>query len=160
MRRLDGQDTEAVMELHNQLTDRERYQRFFVADPPFLDEFARKVVLCDQQHWALGAFDGERLIGIANYVVSSKPDVAEVAIAVAHHDHLRGVATALLRELAMIAVGNGIHRFTADVLAVNGPMLKVLSDADWRHTTRFRGPVLSIGIDLSQFADELASAHD
>lgn len=153
VRRLDDGDIGSIIELHKRLTDRERYQRFFVVHPAYLEEFAQKVVARDPRHWGLGAFERGRLIGVANYVVSNKPDVAEVAVAVAHQDHLRGVATALLQCLAKIAIRNGIHTFTADVLADNVAMLKVLSDGGWRHTAHLDGSVLSMRIDLSQCAD-------
>lgn len=151
IRRLDSGDIDAVMGLHQQLTDRERYFRFFAVHPTYLTTFAEKVVECDERHCALGAFESGRLIGVANYVVLNKPDIAEVAVAVAHQDHLRGVATALLRRLAQTALGNGVRSFTADVLSANAAMLKVLSDAGWQHTVRRDDSVLTIRIDLSQF---------
>jgi RimJ/RimL family protein N-acetyltransferase len=98
----------------------------------------------------LGLSSPERLIGVANYFAVNDPDhVAEVAIAVVHADHLRGVATSLLRCLGKLALSNGIHYFDADVLAANVGMRRVISDAEWRHTTRFDGDVLHIRIDLT-----------
>ena len=146
-------DIDAVIELHKHLSDREQYLRFFVVHPAYLEEFAEKVVQRDPRHCGLGAFESGRLIGVANYAVADKPDVAEVAVAVAHRDHLRGVATALLHRLGTIARRNGIQTFTADVLPDNGAMLKVLSDAGWPHTTRLDDSVLSIRIDLTQLGD-------
>jgi RimJ/RimL family protein N-acetyltransferase len=150
VRGLDRSDTSAVLELHRRLTEREQYLRFFIPNPAYLETFADKVVECNRDQWALGAFESGRLIGVANYVVSNDPSVAEVAVAVAHEDHLRGVATALLRSLAKIALGNGIHCFTADVLAENSEMLKVLFDAGWRHSMRRDGPVIRLRIDLTE----------
>ena len=152
VRRLGKRDIKAVIDLHTQLTDRERYMRFFVVHPAFLKTFAEKVVERDQCHCALGAFDFGRLIGVANYVVADKPDVAEIAVAVAHQDHLRGVATALLQRLAGIALSNGIHTFTADVLAENFAMLNVLSDTGWQRTTNLDDSVLKVRVDLSDLA--------
>lgn len=154
IRRLSRSDTAAVIELHRQLTDRERYLRFFVTYPAYLTAFAEKIVRCNRDQWALGAFDSGQLIGVANYVVTDQPDVAEVAVAVAHKDHLRGVATALLKHLAEVALGNGINTFVADVLASNTAMLKVLSDAGWRRTVRSDGAVLRIETKLRELADE------
>jgi L-amino acid N-acyltransferase YncA len=88
--------------------------------------------------------------------MSTEPGVAEVAVAVAHEDHLRGVATSLLRRLGEIARNNGIHSLTADVLAENVAMLRVLSDAGWRHTTHLDGSVLSIKLDLTDPTDPYA----
>lgn len=150
VRRLDRSDKTTVLELHRRLTEREQYLRFFIPNPAYLETFADKVVECNRNQYALGAFESARLIGVANYAVSNDPDVAEVAVAVAHEDHLRGVATALLRSLAKIALDNGIHCFTADVLAENSAMLKVLFDAGWRHSIQREGPVISIRIDLTE----------
>lgn len=105
IRRLGNDDVDAVIELHKHLNDRERYLRFFVVHPAYLEAFAEKVVRCDARHCGLGAFESGRLIGVANYVVADKPEVAEVAVAVAHPDHLRGVATTLLQRLGAIARG-------------------------------------------------------
>jgi RimJ/RimL family protein N-acetyltransferase len=156
VRRLAKKDIRAVVKLHKHLSDREQYLRFFVVHPVYLKAFAESVVECDARHCGLGAFDSRRLIGVANYVVSNNRDVAEVAVAVAHRDHLRGVATGLLQRLAKIALCNGIHTFTADILADNVAMLRVLSDADWQYTTRYDDSVLRIRIDLSQLAGPTA----
>jgi RimJ/RimL family protein N-acetyltransferase len=151
VRRLDHRDSTAVLELHRRLSEREQYLRFFTPDAGNLEEeFADKVVECNEKQCALGAFESGHLIGVANYVVSEDPNVADVAVAVAHEDHLRGVATALLRSLAKIALDNGIHCFTADVLAENTAMLKLLFDAGWRHSTHREGQVLNLQIDLTE----------
>jgi GNAT superfamily N-acetyltransferase len=153
VRRLGSIDVDAVIALHNHLTERERYFRFFVTHLAFLRDFAGELVRSDETHCALGAFDSGRLVGVANYAVSNDPHIAEVAVVVSHEDHLRGVATALLRRLARVALSNGIHGFVADVLTENAPMLKVLSDAGWEHSTHFGGPVLNLRIDLTATGD-------
>ena len=79
------------------------------------------MVVCDDEHCGLGAFDAGRLIGVANYALSDDPDVAELGVAVAHEEHLRGIATALMRQLAEIALRNGIGYFAAEILAANTP---------------------------------------
>lgn len=123
IRHLGAGDIDAIVQLHKQLSDRERYMRFFVVHPVYLKALAQSVVERDKHHCGLGAFHSGRLIGVANYTMSNNPDVAEVAVAVSHRHHLRGVATALLQQLAKIALHNGIHTFTADVLAGNTAML-------------------------------------
>jgi len=86
----------------------------------------------DPSSCAISAFEAGRLIGAANYVRSSdQAEVADVAIALAHKDHLRGVATPMLRRLGEAARSNGIRYFVADILAENHPMLKVTRDAGW-----------------------------
>jgi RimJ/RimL family protein N-acetyltransferase len=156
VRRLEPDDFDAVMQLHQRFTERETYMRFFVAHPARLDKFMHELVECDETQCAVGGFEAGQLIGVANYALSSEPGLAEVAVAVAHEDHLRGVATVLLKRLGEVAISNGIHTFTADVLVENTGMLKVISDVGWRHTSQFDGPVLDITIDLSGSKDPYA----
>ena len=78
---------------------------------------------------ALGAFEAGTLIGVANYAMCGKPAIADVAVVVAHENHLCGVGTALLRRLARVARDKGIQHLVADVLASNHVMFKVLHDA-------------------------------
>jgi RimJ/RimL family protein N-acetyltransferase len=156
VRRLRPTDFEAILELHQRLTEREKFLRFFAAHPAHLDEFARHVTECRDGRCAVGAFEAGQLIGVANYALSDEPGVAEVAVAVDHETHLRGVATVLLKRLAEIASGNGLRFFVADILVENAAMLQVLSDAGWRHTSRWDGPVLDIRIDLADLNNPYA----
>jgi hypothetical protein len=71
-----------------------------------------------------------------------------VAVVVAHIEHLRGVGTALLRQLGVVARHNGLHHFVADILAENYPMLRVMFDAGWQCTRHLDGLVLDVDIDL------------
>jgi GNAT superfamily N-acetyltransferase len=72
-------------------------------------------------HEALVAFlpsTGEA-IGVARYVRSEDPTVAEVAVTVADDWHHKGVATALIELLVVRAREEGIERFLALVLSEN-----------------------------------------
>ena len=150
LRRLVGQDTDAVLALHKDLPDQDLYLRFFTLRPAHLERLAQQLTELNGTCCAVGAFDADRLIGVANYVVSKdEPQVAEVAIAVAHDEHSVGVGTALLKHLGEVAISRGIRRFTADVLATNHLMLQVLSDAGWlRKRLSDDGVVLHFQIDL------------
>jgi GNAT superfamily N-acetyltransferase len=148
LRRLDIDDAEAVAALHQHLSDHDRYFRFFTLNPAHLDELVSKLIEPTVGQYALGAFDGARLIGVANYVVSADPTVADFAILVAHEDHSHGVGTMLLQRLAQIARAHGIRRFAADVLAVNHLMLAVFSDLGWPCERMNYGSILHLNIDL------------
>ncbi|HEY7054715.1 MAG TPA: GNAT family N-acetyltransferase [Mycobacterium sp.] len=153
LRPLNSDDVGAVVNLHQQLTDREKYMRFFVSHPKHLAQFAQRLVECNKRQRALGAFESGQLIGVTSYFVTDESDTAEVAIAVAHEDHLRGVGTVLLRALGRTALNDGIRYFVADVLVQNVGMRRVIADAGWRHTTEYNGSVLSIRIDLTAIID-------
>ena len=160
LRRLDIDDAEAVAALHQHLSDHDRYFRFFTLNPAHLDEVVSKLIDPTVGEYALGAFDGDRLIGIANYAVSADPTVADIAIVVAHEDHSHGVGTTLLKRLAQIARAHGIRRFAADVLAVNHLMLAVFSDLGWPRERMNSGTVLHLDIDLPDCITEPSKATD
>ena len=67
---------------------------------------------------------GEEIVGGGRYVML-QPGRAEAAFTVVDHHQGRGPGTVLLRHLAAIAGGAGIHEFVAEVLPDNTPMLVV-----------------------------------
>lgn len=159
LRRLSAEDAEAVMTLHQHLTDHDRYYRFFSLQPVQLDELVSKLIEPAHGQYALGAFDAGRLIGVANYVVvCDDPRVAEMAIVVAHEDHSHGVGTALLKHLAQIARAHGIGRFVADVMAENHLMLMVLFDLGWPCKPLGYGSVRHLEIELPDLPTEAPTA--
>ncbi len=159
LRGLGPDDAEAVMALHQHLTDHDRYYRFFTLQPVQLDEVVEELIVPAHGRYALGAFDAGRLIGVANYtVVCEDPKAAEFAIVVAHEDHSLGVGTALLKQLARMARAHGIGRFVADVLGENHLMLMVVFDLGWRCEPADYGSVRHLEIELPDFVDEAPSS--
>jgi GNAT superfamily N-acetyltransferase len=75
--------------------------------PAQLQRYARSITERSNDQYCLGAFDSEKLLGVANYVACKTPGDAEVAVVVAHNEQMRGVGTALLRRLGEIAKENG-----------------------------------------------------
>lgn len=149
LRSLDAGDAEAVLALHQHLSDHDRYFRFFTLNPIDLDQLVTKMTQPAQGRSAVGAFDRGRLIGAANYIaVPDDPKTAEIAIAVAHEDHSLGVGTALLKHLAQVARTYGIRRFVADVLGENDLMLMVLSDFGCPYTPTDYGAIRHVEIQL------------
>ena len=126
--------------------------------PAYLKTLAAKLTDGNGANYALGAFESGTLIGIANYVLCAKPATADVAVVVAHEDHLRGVGTFLLRRLAQVARNNGIQHLVADVLTTNHLMFKVLHDAGLNPRRKtYDSGVVHLDIDL---AKEHTSAED
>lgn len=149
LRRLTAEDYDAVVLLAETLTDRERYLRFFQVHPRSLDEWAHSVTAPSEHTVAMGVFEAGDVIGVANYILTSTPDSAEIAVVVAHQQHERGVGTALLDALGEQASRHGVRRFVADVLAENHLMLKVLSDGDWPCTRHLDGTVFRVEMTLA-----------
>nr|WP_234712945.1 GNAT family N-acetyltransferase [Mycolicibacterium komanii] len=150
IRELTPSDTDRVIGLYQSLDADERYLRFFTMNSTELPVGARMLTdRCDTQ-CAIGCFESDRLIGVANYVVSNTSNEAEMAIAVAHGHHMRGVGTLLLRRLGVIAKDSGLHFLVAQVLTVNRPMLEVLSESGWPFAREQDGTVVTIRVDLSE----------
>ncbi|MGB3335383.1 MAG: N-acetyltransferase [Mycobacterium sp.] len=144
MRRLNPDDAESVCRLHDRLGEQGRYFRFFTHRPAHLTELVHRLTTPGDGHVAVGAFDGDRLIGVANFASGDDPGVADVAITVADDEHLH----ALLRRLAQLAQQQGIRRLAADVLSANRLMFKVVNDAGWPAHRTGNGSVIHLEIDL------------
>jgi acyl-CoA synthetase (NDP forming)/GNAT superfamily N-acetyltransferase len=125
--RLGPADLQEVLELHERLSDRDRYLRFSTLHPSDLSGYLARTLGGARGVVSLGARVRDRLVG-AVQLVPVAADAAEVAVVVDSAWHSRGIGTVLLEELAAVAVRAGIQRLIADVLAENGPMTRVLSD--------------------------------
>ena len=149
LRKLAIADAADVVRLYESLSDDESYYRFFTAHPAHLQTSALSLTKPSDSQYALGAFGSGKLLGVASYYIEiATPGCAEVAVVVAHSEHLRGVGTALLRRLGEIAKDNGVHHLVAEVLAENHPMHRVLTDSGWPCTRHLDRSVLHVDIDL------------
>jgi RimJ/RimL family protein N-acetyltransferase len=95
-------------------------------------------------HEALIAFDDQsgETVGVARYVRSpTDPDAAEFAITVVDDWQRRGVGTELVKRLSERAREEGVHRFTAVLLAENHEMHGLLEKLGG---FRLRGGVSSV----------------
>ncbi|MBN3508734.1 GNAT family N-acetyltransferase [Mycolicibacterium septicum] len=149
IRTLQPDDTDRVVRLYQSLTDDECYFRFFTLHPAHLQNWARSLTDPSPGQYAIGAFESDGLLGVANYINCDLPGYAEVAVVVAHNEHLRGVGTALLQFLGEKAVHTGIHHFVADILAENHLILRVLADCGWPCRRHLNGSVIHLEIDLN-----------
>jgi acyl-CoA synthetase (NDP forming)/ribosomal protein S18 acetylase RimI-like enzyme len=89
-----------------------------------------------------------RMVAVACYVGLREPGVAEVACAVADDDQRRGIGMRMLEQLAELGAARGIQRFDAEVLATNGPMLRLFEHAGF--AVRRRGSFeLTVSLDIT-----------
>lgn len=126
---LRSSDIDAVRRLHAELDQHDSYFRFCGPRPKNLQAIASDLSRNDAEHTAIGAFIGERLVGVANYVRSGASTVAEIAMIVAHDVQQHGIGTLLLDRLSERARENGVTTFDAVVLAENARMLRVLRES-------------------------------
>lgn len=155
IRSLRSGDYDAVVRLASELTRQERYQRFFTVYPTYIGEWALSLTMQAEGIVAIGAFECDELIGVANYVTLPHAGDAEIAVVVAHEQHERGVGTLLLRMLGSIARAAGIHRFVADVLAGNHAIRAVIKDAGWPVAQHYDRGVVSVEVNLDDIDREL-----
>jgi L-amino acid N-acyltransferase YncA len=106
-----------------------RYARFF-AWLERLDRWTQSALArvdhFDHEAVAAVAADGTT-VGIARYIRTATPGVAEVAVAVADACRGKGIASLLLERIATSARAAGIERFIAVCLATNHTVIRLLS---------------------------------
>jgi acyl-CoA synthetase (NDP forming)/GNAT superfamily N-acetyltransferase len=106
------------------------YFRFFSASRVSAEREARRVCLDDRPGMvALLGLLGDELVGVASYEPDPGGVTAEIALAAADGMHRRGVATLLLEHLVSLARAHGVQTFTAEVLADNYAVLRLLGDS-------------------------------
>ncbi|WP_162528781.1 GNAT family N-acetyltransferase, partial [Mycolicibacterium sp. CBMA 361] len=85
-----------------------------------------------------------------NYIPTAQSGTAEIAIVVAHHNHRRGIATMVLKQLGSHARSAGTQRLVADVLAQNRHIRQVIADAGWPCRQHRNDDVINIEVDLTE----------
>lgn len=130
IRPLGPDDRDAVLRLHRNLPERDRYFRFFTTSPAAVEPVSEEIVQPGDVHrLALGGFLGDELVGVAHSQVLADPTEAEVALAVDHRYQARGLGTLLLEHLASTARQRGVRRFVAEVLKENASVIQLFRDA-------------------------------
>jgi GNAT superfamily N-acetyltransferase len=136
-------DDEALLaETFAHMSEESRYRRFMSPVPTLAPRVLHYLCCVDHHdHEALAAVAPEtgEIVGEARYIrCRDRPEVAEIAVAVADEWQGRGVGSLLLLRLAGRARREGIERFSAFMLAGNQEMLELLSHV---------GPVERVGLD-------------
>ncbi len=133
MRPVRPDDEPRLVELFHRLSPRTVYQRFLAPFHRLPAHWYHQFANVDYRtRLALVAEDpatgGRPLRAVARYEPGGAPGRAEVAMVVEDAWQNRRLGTQLLDALLDAAEARGIHRFTADLLAENRRMLRVL----WR----------------------------
>ena len=154
IRPIEPDDKATLAAGFDRLSDESRYRRFLGAHPRLTTSDLRYLTEVDHRdHEALVALDAstDDGVGVARFIRDdTRPDSAEIAVAVADDWQGRGVGTALLRRLADRAREEGIGRFTAVMLADNAPMAHLLDDLGvTRVLDRDQGEV-ELAVDLPE----------
>ena len=144
VRVLDPADIDSIAGLFERLSWRSRYLRF-MSPRRVSTRMVRYFADIDhERHEAVGAFDGERLVGSAHYFQSEDATQAEIAAEIIDGYQRKGIGSWLLRELADLARRRGITHFRATVLAENTSALALLRNMGWPAVTSRDGPELAV----------------
>jgi acyl-CoA synthetase (NDP forming)/GNAT superfamily N-acetyltransferase len=127
IRPVTAADTGLLLALHERVSERSRYLRFFSGAPSLPGEVERLVRAPDGKHLALLAEDCGRAVGVASYEVADA-DHAEFAVLVDDVRQGEGIGTLLLEQLAAEARRHGIVELVGEVLPDNAMMLRVSRD--------------------------------
>jgi len=124
-------DKDAIVRGFERLSMESRVRRFFNPPAALSESMLRYLTTIDYtNHVALGAWDidapGQPGVAIARYIrLTDEPTCAEAAVTVIDDYQHRGIATVLLKALALIAVQNGVDRFCGYVQWENDEVLSL-----------------------------------
>jgi RimJ/RimL family protein N-acetyltransferase len=148
LRPIHPDDEPRLVELFHRLSPRTVYQRFFRTYDRLPEHWYRQFANVDYRtRLALVAEEPggpASLRAVARYEPGEAPGTTEIAIVVEDGWQGRGLGTVLLHALLAAAEARGLHRFTADVLAENRAMLRVLSQLADVQRRELEGGVLTI----------------
>lgn len=169
VRGLTTQDGPALLALHEDLSPQTLYLRFFSASRLSAKRYVSRLIRPESSdHGAVVLELQGRLVGVAAYerledggpTPASEMGCAEVAFVVADDQHGRGIGTLLLEDLAALARSRGIHRFTAETLARNAPMLHVFRDAGFDVAFKSALDTVEVSINLTPGAQLLTAVDE
>ncbi len=131
-------------------------KRYFTHTKTFPHKDVQKLTNIDyQQNLALvavvpGVEGTEEIVGIAQYFLDPKTQVAEVAFIVQDEWQDKGMGTMLLNYLTRTARERGVKSFYATVLPMNKAMLSIFYNSGYNVSTEFDGDSYSIKYDLNK----------
>ena len=149
IRAIEPDDSERLNAFFDRLSPDSRRRRFLVTKARLEEDELTFLTEVDHvTHEALVAVDRDgRIVGVSRYVCPrGRPDVAELAVAVADELHRRGIGRTLARRIVQRARANGVARLTATSLRENVAALKLLIGLGFQ--IRELGYVVALDLDL------------
>ncbi len=147
-------DEAALSEMLYSLSAESVKKRYFTHTKTFPHKDVQKLTNVDyEQNLAIvavvpGTEGSEEIVGISQYFLDPKTQMAEVAFIVQDEWQDKGMGSVLLDYLTRIAVDRGVKKFYATVLPINKSMLSLFYNSGYRVNTEFDGDSYSITYDL------------
>ncbi|UGY92278.1 GNAT family N-acetyltransferase [Streptomyces gobiensis] len=150
-------DREAVLRMYREMSPEHLRMRFLGAGNRVTERSAERICADDRPgDRALVVLRGEQVLGAAEFHRNEPGgDTADVGIAVAGDWHRRGVGTLLMEHLVPLARRDGVRALTADALAANGPLFRLVADLGLRTTIRCADAEMHCTIELSAVDEPL-----
>lgn len=146
---------------YEDLSQESRYRRFLSMAVPS-DQTIE--ALCDSADptrrftmIAERSIDGRLQIVAAASYVAIAPDSAEAAFAVADRFQGRGLGTALLERLAVVAARSGFRTFQATTLSDNTRMLEVFRDSGFEIRSKSGAGCIDVQLSLTPSTESVAA---
>lgn len=95
--------------------------------------------------------EGKELVaGMGQYIIDQATHMAEVAVTVREDYHNNGIATEILKYLAVLAKNDGLHGFTAEVLYENRAVMRVIEKMGFDVKRSMEGGIYNLVLDFSK----------
>jgi acyl-CoA hydrolase/GNAT superfamily N-acetyltransferase len=155
VRPLRMSDEEPLQDLFYRLSDESTYKRFLAFKKAHPHQEMQNLVDLDYElsmALVVSAHEGEdaEIIGMARYDVDPATGFAEVAFVVRDEWQGKGVGTMLMRRLIELARSRGVKGFTADVLAMNHPMLSIFEKSGLTVVVDHHGPLVHLSATFTE----------
>ncbi|MGD8413513.1 MAG: GNAT family N-acetyltransferase [Candidatus Latescibacterota bacterium] len=146
-------DQPLMKDLFYKLSEEAVYYRFFTHLKRFPQREIQQFVYIDHRQdeavvVTVPGANREEIIGVGRYYLDTKTNRAEVAFVVADEWQGQGIGKFLLETLSQIAKRNGIHGFTAEVLADNKAMQAVFNHSRLKVNSELQERVYSYTLDF------------
>jgi acyl-CoA synthetase (NDP forming)/RimJ/RimL family protein N-acetyltransferase len=143
-------DEEALRQLHERVSDRSIYLRYFALNRELGSRQSHHMAEDSPAdgHVVLVAEAGDRFVGVGSFEPLGDGE-AEVAFLIDDAYHGRGLGTLLLEQLAALARERGIHHLRAETLVENAAMLKVFADSGFAQVRRIGDGVAELSLSTT-----------
>ena len=151
-------DVVALGELHDRIGPDSLRLRFFSASRVAAQSYVEHLTRSPDVLVLVAEWDG-RLVAVAT-AEPMDPTTSEVSFLVDDACHGLGLGSLLLEHLAAAGRERGIHRFVAEVLSENRPMIDVLTDAGFAIVRRTEPGTVHVEMDTGVSWLALRSADE
>jgi acyl-CoA synthetase (NDP forming)/GNAT superfamily N-acetyltransferase len=150
IRPVQPSDEHAMRDLNSRVSLRTRRMRFFSTSERPGDWYVDRVLEEPSAGCALVAEVAGHVVALASFARSERdPQLADLGMLVDDQHQKQGLGALLLEHLAGLAKQAGITALTADVLAENSAMLRLLQDSGFALTSTGAGGVVELRIELA-----------